>query len=29
MALFEFKDVTRIYTSGDHIQKALDGANFT
>lgn len=29
MALVEFKDVTRIYTSGDHIQKALDGANFT
>lgn len=28
MAIVEFKDVTRIYTSGDHEQKALDGATF-
>lgn len=29
MALVEFKEVTRIYKSGDHVQKALDGATFT
>ena len=29
MAMVEFKDVTRIYKSGDHVQKALDGATFT
>lgn len=29
MAIVEFKDVTRIYTSGDHVQKALDAVNFT
>lgn len=29
MAIVEFKDVTRIYTSGDHELKALDGVNFT
>lgn len=28
MAIVEFKDVTRIYVSGDHEQKALDGVNF-
>lgn len=27
MNLVEFKEVTRIYTSGDHEQKALDGVN--
>lgn len=27
--MVEFKDVTRIYKSGDHVQKALDGATFT
>ena len=29
MAIVEFKDVTRIYTSGDHELRALDGVNFT
>lgn len=29
MPIVEFKNVTRIYTSGDHEQKALDGVNFT
>lgn len=29
MAIVEFKDVTRVYTSGDHELKALDGVNFT
>ena len=29
MAIVEFKDVTRIYTSGDHELRALDGINFT
>ncbi len=29
MAMIEFKNVTRIYKSGDHVQKALDGATFT
>lgn len=29
MAIVEFKNVTRIYKSGDHVQKALDGANFS
>ncbi len=29
MAIVEFRDVTRIYTSGDHEQKALDGVNFS
>ncbi len=29
MSMVEFKDVTRIYKSGDHVQKALDGATFT
>lgn len=29
MAMVEFKDVTRIYKSGDHVQKALDVATFT
>lgn len=29
MAIVEFKEVTRIYKSGDHVQKALDGATFT
>lgn len=28
MAIVEFKDVTRVYTSGDHALKALDGVNF-
>lgn len=28
MAMVEFKNVTRVYTSGDHVQKALDGATF-
>lgn len=27
MAIVEFKNVTRIYKSGDHEQKALDGVN--
>ena len=29
MSIVEFKDVTRIYKSGEHEQKALDGVNFT
>ena len=29
MAIVEFKDVTRIYTSGDHELKALDGVDFS
>lgn len=29
MAIVEFNDVTRVYTSGEHEQKALDGVNFT
>lgn len=29
MSIVEFKDVTRIYTSGEHKQKALDNVNFT
>lgn len=29
MAIVEFENVTRIYTSGDHEQKALDAVNFT
>lgn len=29
MAIVEFKNVTRIYKSGDNVQKALDGANFS
>ena len=29
MAMVEFKDVTRIYKSGNYVQKALDGATFT
>lgn len=29
MAIVEFKDVSRIYVSGDHEQKALDKVNFT
>ena len=29
MRLVEFQDVTRIYTSGDHEQRALDGVNMT
>lgn len=28
MAIVEFKDVTRVYTSGDHQLKALDGVSF-
>lgn len=28
MSIVEFKDVTRVYTSGDHTLKALDGVNF-
>lgn len=28
-AIVEFKDVTRIYKSGDHEQRALDGVNIT
>ncbi len=27
MAIVEFKNVTRIYKSGDHEQRALDGLN--
>ncbi len=29
MAIVEFKNVSRIYTSGDHEQKALDGVDMT
>ena len=29
MAIVEFENVTRVYTSGDHLLKALDGANFS
>lgn len=29
MSIVEFKNVTRVYTSGDHELKALDGVNFT
>lgn len=29
MPIIEFKDVTRIYKSGDHELRALDGVNFT
>ena len=29
MPIVEFKDVTRVYTSGDHEQKALDGVNLS
>lgn len=29
MSIVEFKDVTRIYKSGDHELKALDGVNFS
>ncbi len=29
MAIVEFKNVTRVYKSGDHEQKALDGVNLT
>lgn len=29
MSIVEFKNVTRIYTSGDHELKALDGVNFS
>lgn len=29
MSIVEFQDVTRIYTSGDHELKALDGVNFS
>ena len=29
MAIAEFKDVTRVYTTGDHEPKALDGVNLT
>lgn len=29
IAIAEFKDVTRVYTSGDHELRALDGVNFT
>lgn len=29
MSIVEFKDVTRVYTSGDHELKALDGVNFS
>lgn len=29
MAIVEFKNVTRMYTAGDHELKALDGVNFT
>lgn len=29
MAIVKFNDVTRVYTSGDHELRALDGVNFT
>lgn len=29
MSIVEFKEVTRVYKSGDHEQKALDGVNFS
>ena len=29
MAIVEFQDVTRVYRSGDHEQRALDGATFS
>lgn len=29
MAIVEFKEVSRVYTSGEHELKALDGVNFT
>lgn len=29
MSIVEFKNVTRVYTTGDHEQKALDGVDFT
>lgn len=29
MALVEFQNVTRVYKTGDHELKALDGASFT
>ena len=29
MAIVEFKNVTRIYKSGDHEQRALDGVDLT
>ena len=29
MAIVEFKDVTRVYTSGDHELRALDGVNLS
>jgi len=29
MSIVEFKDVTRVYTSGDHELRALDGVNFS
>ena len=29
MAIVEFKDVSRVYTSGDHELKALDGVNMS
>lgn len=29
MPIVEFENVTRIYTSGDHVQKALDSVSFS
>ena len=29
MAIVAFQNVTRVYTSGDHTLKALDGVSFT